>query len=81
MNHTAKILQILVIRLCNSTKDGNKDPNLAVRTGERFGINAIGFQGINCCSKIYFNHKNNANNFAITLCKYSLTRFKNPNSH
>ena len=46
MNHTAKILPILVIRLCNSTKNGNKDPNLAVRTGERFGINAIGFQGI-----------------------------------
>ena len=44
-------------RLCNSTKKGNKDPNLAIRTGERFGINAIGFQGINCCSKIYFNHK------------------------
>ena len=57
MNHAAKILPILVIRLCNSTKNGNKDPNLAVRTGERFEINAIGFQGINCCSKIYFNHK------------------------
>ena len=65
-------------RICNPTKNGKKDPNLAVKTGERFGTNAIGIQGINCNSTIYFNHKNNANNFSIVLCKYSLQRFKNP---
>lgn len=48
------------------------------RTGERFGINAIGFQGINCISSIFFNKKNNSNNFAITLCKYQIERLRNP---
>ena len=65
-------------RLCNPTENGVRDPNLAVRTGKRFGINATGFQGINCKSAIYFNHKNNAVNFSINLCEYSLYRFKNP---
>lgn len=51
---------------------------IAVRTGKRFGINATGIQGINCKSTIYFNHKNNAVNFSINLCKYSLSRFENP---
>ena len=68
-------------RICNRTENGKKDPNLAVRTGERFGINAIGIQGINCKSAIYFNHKNNAYNFSIILCKYALQLFKNPIIH
>ena len=50
---------------------------MAVRTGKRFGINATGLQGINCLSAIYFNHKNNAVNFAINLCEYSILRFEN----
>ena len=28
--------------------------------------------------EFFFNEKNNANNFAITLCKYQLTRITNP---
>ena len=48
------------------------------KTGERFGINAIGFQGIGTTSAIFFNNKNNANNFAITLGKYQITRVTNP---
>jgi len=51
---------------------------LATRTGKRFGINATGIQGINCKSAIYFNHRNNAVNFSINLCEYSILRFKNP---
>lgn len=65
-------------RICENTVDGNKDPNLAVRTGKRFGANAIGIQGINCKSGIFFNIKNNANNFALALCEYSINRFRNP---
>ena len=65
-------------RLCNPTIDGVRDPNLATRTGKRFGINATGIQGINCKSAIYFNHRNNAVNFSINLCEYSTLRFKNP---
>ena len=64
-------------RLCNPTVNGVRDPNITVRTGKRFGINATGIQGINCQSAIYFNHKNNAVNFAINLCEYSILRFEN----
>ena len=32
--------------LCKPTIDGVKDPNILVKSGDRFGINAIGFQGI-----------------------------------
>lgn len=64
--------------LCKPTIDGVKDPNILVKSGNRFGINAAGFQGVNTSSAIFFNKKNNANNFAITLCKYQLTRIINP---
>ena len=64
--------------MCEPTVNGVRDPNYVKRSGKRFGINAVGFQGINCNSYISFNHKNNANNFSITLCKYALRRFHNP---
>lgn len=63
---------------CGPTIDGHKDKNILKKTGERFGINAIGFQGIGTTSAIFFNNKNNANNFAITLGKYQITRVTNP---
>ena len=59
---------------CNPTINGVRDPNRLIKTGERFGVNGVGFQGINCSSAIFFNQKNNANNFAITLCKYQILR-------
>ena len=65
-------------RCLYESKKGKKDHNKLKRTGGRFGINAIGFQGINCNSAIFFNKKNNSNNFAITLCKYQLGRLRNP---
>ena len=49
-----------------------------MKTGKKFGANAVGIQGINCKSGIFFNIKNNANNFALALCKHSINRFKNP---
>lgn len=49
-----------------------------MRSGKRFGINATGFQGINCQSAIYFNHKNNATNFSINLSEYRSLLCKNP---
>ena len=64
-------------RLCNPTINGVKDPNRLIKTGERFGVNGVGFQGINCPSAIFFNQKNNTNNFAITLCKYQILRIEN----
>ena len=57
-----------------------RDPNRLQKTGERFGVNAVGFQGINCPSAIFFNQKNNANNFAITLCKYQILKIENQDS-
>ena len=62
---------------CGPTVDGIKDKNILVKTGERFGINAVGFEGIGIPSAIFFNNKNNANNFAITLCKYQTVRIEN----
>ena len=64
-------------RFCNPTINGVRDPNRLIKTGERFGVNGVGFQGINCSSAIFFNQKNNANNFAITLCKYQIQRIEN----
>ena len=43
-----------------------------------YGVNGIGFQGINCHSAIYFNQKNNSNNFVLTICKYLISRIENP---
>ena len=64
--------------ICSPVIDGIKDKNILTKTGERFGINAIGFQGIGIPSGIFFNEKNNANNFAITLSKYQMIRIDNP---
>lgn len=47
------------------------------KTGERYGVNEIGFQGINCHSAIFFNQKNNSNNFVLTLCKFLISRIEN----
>ena len=58
--------------------DGVKDKNILKKSGERFGVNAIGFQGVGTASAILFNDKNNANNFAIGLAKYQTVRVTNP---
>ena len=65
-------------RICNPTINGKKDKNKLKKTGERYGVNGIGFQGINCHSAIYFNQKNNSNNFVLTICKYLISRIENP---
>lgn len=63
--------------LCDPTKNGFKDPNVINKTGIRFGTNAVGFQGINCPSYVFFNQKNNSNNFIIALCNYQISRIEN----
>lgn len=66
-------------RLCNPTINGVKDKNRFKKSGERYGVNGVGFQGINCESAIFFNpKKNNANNFVLTICKYLISRTENP---
>lgn len=65
-------------RICNPTVDGIKDKNKLKKTGERYGVNEIGFQGINCHSAIFFNQKNNSNNFVLTICRYLISRIENP---
>ena len=65
-------------RLCNPTINGKKDKNKIKKIGERYGANGIGIQGINCRSAIFFNQKNNANNFVLTICKYLILRTENP---
>ena len=64
--------------LCEPLIGGLRNQNIMIRTGERFGVNGTGFQGVNTSSAIFFNQKNNSNNFAITLCEYQLTRIENP---
>ena len=63
---------------CSPVIDGVKDKNILKKTGDRFGINAIGFQGVGTASAIFFNGKNNANNFAIAIAKYQSIRTTNP---
>ena len=63
--------------LCDPTINGFKDPNIIYKTGKRFGTNAVGFQGINCPSNVYFNQKNNSNNFVLALCNYQISRIEN----
>ena len=63
---------------CSPVIDGIKDKNILKKTGDRFGINAIGFQGVGTASAIFFNGKNNANNFAIAIAKYQSIRTTNP---
>ena len=41
-------------RICNPTINGKKDENKLKKTEERYGVNGIGFQGINCHSAIIF---------------------------
>lgn len=43
--------------LFSPTINGFKDPNIIYKTEKRFGTNAVGFQGINCPSHVYFNQK------------------------
>ena len=64
-------------RLCESIVNGIHKPNQLKKTGERFGVNGIGFQGINCQSAIFFNQKNNSNNFVITLIQYLIQTIDN----
>ena len=42
-------------RICNPTINGKKAKNELKKPGERYGVNGLGFQGINCHSAIYFN--------------------------
>ena len=63
--------------LCSPTINGFKDPNIIVKSGLRFGTTAVGFQGINCPSFLYFNQKNNSSNFVIALCNYQISRIEN----
>ena len=61
-------------QFCNPTINGIKDPNILNKTGKRFGVNTIGFQGINCPSAIFFNQKNNKiNNIKLELIKECAT--------
>ena len=55
-------------RLCNPIINCVKDKNWIKKSGERYGVNGIGFQGVNCKSAIFFNQKNNSNNFVLTIC-------------
>ena len=65
-------------RICNPTINGKKDKNKLKKTGERYGVNGIGFPGINCHSAIFFNQKNNSNNFVLTICRFLISRIENP---
>ena len=64
-------------RLCEPTIDGEKDPNILEKSGKRYGVNAVGFQGVNCPSFIFFNQHNNSNNFIKALCNYQMRRIEN----
>ena len=77
MNPELKIQQIQLDVFCSPVTDGFKDKNILKKSGERFGVNAIGFQGVGTASQILFNDKNNANNFAIALIKYQIARVTN----
>ena len=44
-------------RICNPTINGKKDKNKLKKTGERYGVNGIGFQGINCHISNFFQSK------------------------
>ena len=52
----------------------NNKPTVMKRTSSRFGVNAIGFQGVNTTSAIFFTQKNNSNNYAKTLCEYPINK-------
>ena len=65
-------------RLCLPTIEGVRNKNLVKKSGERYGVNGIGLQGINCESAIFFNQKNNSNNFVLSICKYLISRTENP---
>lgn len=47
------------------------------KSGKRYGVNAVGFQGINCHSHISFNQRSNSVNFILALCEYQLFRIEN----
>ena len=65
-------------RLYNPIFKGKIDKNRIKKSGERYGVNGVGLQGINCESAIFFNQKNNSNNFVLTICKYLISRTENP---
>lgn len=65
-------------RLYNPIFNGKTDKNRIKKSGERYGVNGVGLQGINCESAIFFNQKNNSNNFVLTICKYLISRTENP---
>ena len=49
-------------------KPGTK--NIIIKPPVKFGINIVGFQGINCNSYMEENTKNNAYTFLKTLCNF-----------
>ena len=57
MNQDAKNTTNTSRRLCPPTINGVRDKNQVKKTGERYGVNGIGLQGINCESTIFFNQK------------------------
>lgn len=65
-------------RLYNPIFNGKTDKNRIKKSGGRYGVNGVGLQGINCESAIFFNQKNNSNNFVLTICKYLISRTENP---
>ena len=44
-------------RLYNPIFKGKIDKNRIKKSGERYGVNGVGLQGINCESAIFFNQK------------------------
>ena len=62
MNQDAKILQIHQKDYVIQQSMVLKIQTFLKRVVNDFVVNAIGFQGINCPSYIYFNQKNNSNN-------------------
>ena len=44
-------------RLFNAISNGVRNKNRVKKSGERYGVNGIGLQGINCKSAIFFNQK------------------------
>jgi len=64
-------------RICNPTITVKKYKNKLQKTGEQYGVNRIGFQGINYHSTIFSNQKNNSNNFVLTICKFLISWIEN----
>lgn len=78
MNPDAKIQQTLPEDYIIQYLMVKQIKNRIKKSGERYGVNGVGLQGINCESAIFFNQKNNSNNFVLTICKYLISRTENP---